>query len=247
MEIPLIELHRVLHAGNMDIRNLGRNSGGQSFEGHNLSVSLCPHAWRAIARLGSSEIFELTRHGGLFIDATKGAAERTEDWMITILEWANDEGLVTFERRWRSWHYDDEADGWRFCLHETEESALNEIEAENGDHIDDPILLPTGTQKLIDLTGMNDAVQEASDAAIVAWAMIEAPRILRTPIDGVWWRERFDPEALSAPRGLILKDRVSAWTCRRARALDIDDEVELGRMPMTRGVLVVGAPGPLRG
>jgi hypothetical protein len=31
-------------------------------------------------------------------------------------------------------------------------------------------------------------------------------------LDGVWWNERLDPDALSAPRGVLLPHALGRWT-----------------------------------
>ena len=77
---------------------------------------------------------------------------------------------------------------------------------------------------------------DASDYALLAWAETVFPAA-GIPLDGVWWLERYDPLALSAPRGGIFPAQVPSW---HADPLDwaavLDDEDLLASTP---------DPGPL--
>jgi len=222
-EIPFIDLDRVFHIGTMDSGRLGKGAGGASLEGDCLSVSLCPHAWRYIARLGGNDLFELTNQGGRFVDIHA----LIEDGRVPqIVEWAKGLGLAKDANLWKSWNFDDEADEWRYFVCATEEEAIEEG-AEDGIGPDGgpavcEVTVPVGTWKLAQITGMMIRDDEdATDAILLAFSMTVAHA------DGAWWRERFDPESLSAPRGGIFKSRVSGWTAKKIAWKDVDDEEEL--------------------
>jgi hypothetical protein len=58
MKIPVIAFDTAYHLGTLDPSLRGKEGGavgGDSQEGHLLSVSTCPEAWRSIARLGDAE------------------------------------------------------------------------------------------------------------------------------------------------------------------------------------------------
>jgi len=245
MQIPLIALDRVLHIGTLNPADLGRNAGSTSQEGNFLSVSLCPLAWRRIARLGGYRLHELTRQGGLFVDVT--AILDAPELLAPILDWARAEGLVEDRGTWQAWSYDSEADAWRFTSHPTEAKARHELGHDREDFdpedVDEPdhgpairpVTVPVATAALRALLGENlDESFDATEAAARAWCLREAPALLGRPLDGVWWDEPYAPEVYHAPRGAIFPERVAAWGTRPLNWAGADDDHELSMMPETR-------------
>ena len=210
MNLPLLRIERVYHIGTLDPADLGRNSGGSSQEGRNLSVSLCPHAWQSIAKLGGYPLHVLSRDGGTFVDMI-ALRERLPE----IVGWAVERGLAEERTLWRLWCFDDELDGWTWTAHETREDAAEEAEytdggAPEGHEAIEPVTVPVGTEALASLTGMRQrADEDATDAVLVAWATHHADGI-----DGMWWEEEFRPEAISAPRGAIFPGVLAHWDRR---------------------------------
>lgn len=222
-DIPYIGLGRVFHIGTMDRKNLGAGAGGSSLEGDCLSVSLCPHAWRYIAKLGGNDLFELTKEDGRFVDIH---ALLDGGRLPEIVEWAKETGLAREANLWKAWYLDAESDEWRYFTCRTEDEAYDEAEPDgigpDGVPAVSEVTVPIGTWRLAQATGMRLRDDEdATDAILLAFAMTEADA------DGAWWRERHDPDMLSAPRGGIFKDKVEGWTARRIAWKDVDDEEEL--------------------
>jgi hypothetical protein len=243
MDIPVIRLSKVFHVGTLDPAQLGANSGGASLEGACLSVSLCPNAWSAIVKIGD-DLHELRKDEGLFLDIS-GLLE-DDAAKAELIDWSVDQGYGRLRKLWRSWRYDGEADEWRFLLCRTPEEAMEEartyddeeypspadVPAPDGHRGIEPVTVPIGTAKLGRLTG--HALRpddDATDVLAIAFAMVRAPEQTGIELDGVWWRERFDPAQLSAPRGGIFPARVEHWSANRAILAEVDDEVELAEMP----------------
>lgn len=222
--VPMISLDRVFHVGTLDPRAIGRNSGGSSLEGHCLSVSLCPHAWRYIAKLGGNPLHELKRDSGRFVDVH---AVVEGGHLPAVLAWAHAEGLVKDASLWKSWAYDDEAEEWRYQLLPNEDDAWEEAAPDGTGPDGGPAVLqvtvPVGTWKLESITGMSSRPDEdATDGVLLAFAMAQEA-------DGAWWRENLEPEKLSAPRGAIFRERVSGWTAAKIGWAEVDDGEELER------------------
>ena len=221
-DIPVIQLDKVFHIGTLDPASRGKNAGGSSLEGHCLSVSLCPHAWRYIARLGGNPLWEMRKPGARFVDLT---ALHEKGLVPEVIEWAKAEKLVVETKLWKSWTFDDEADEWRYVLCMSEEDALEECDygkGPDGRPGAEEVTVPVGTWKLGSVTGAKvQGDEDATDFALLAYAM-QVPGA-----DGAWWRERFDPDILSAPRGAIFPDKVMAWRREQARWSEVDDEAEL--------------------
>ena len=92
----------------------------------------------------------------------------------------------------------------------------------------EPFETLVGTPTLSSVTGFGCAPDEdATEAAIMAWA-------IDGDFDGLWWREDYDPSALSAPRGCIFPSRLASWSASPAAPRDLDEDEALAGMPATR-------------
>lgn len=246
--IPLIHLDRVYHVGSLDPSDRGRlHSSSQ--EGPCLSVSLCPEAWTAIARLGGSPLHEMRREGAVFLDVH--AALDEAELRAVILGWAETEGLVVFREQWKAWRFDDETEEWGYLLADTREDAAMELDDEADGPDGGPAIeltmgyaATTGLADRLGVPPVHDVF--AVDFAALAWARQVAPIVLGRLVDGVWFRDGYDPERLSAPRGGIFPEAVQSWTAEALPQVSIDDEEGLEAMPET--VLVpmpiVSPPSP---
>lgn len=220
MKLPVIALPVVYHVGSLDPAQRG-SVHHTSQEGAGLSVSLCPQAWCEIARI-SGELFALEHDEALYLDVLK--IGRTEKRMIG--EWAITAGLAAPSLRFRAWSYDPDGEQWRYALCDTREEAEAEVRADFNEDDDTPIAaivvpepLPRGHKLVESEAGLRlseAGVRRAAGygAAIDGFefaAMFYAEDILMQSdpaIVGVWWRENFDPDLLSAPRGAIFQTRV---------------------------------------
>ena len=255
MHSPLIILSRVLHIGTLDPADLGKNSGASSQEGRCLSVSLCPNAWQQIARLGGYPVHELTCSGGTFLDVH--AVQNDQALLTAVLDWAGAKQLVQDRSLWKAWQYDDELECWRYILSASKQAAFEEADIEGVyDHPDELpgpgdrpglecVTVPVATAMLQTLTGMPCGPEtDSTDAAIVAWAMEQLPELIGRPVDGLWWRETYDPDGLSAPRGAIFPSRVPEWAARVCDLDAVDDDSELEATPETGIETVSRHPAP---
>lgn len=209
IRIPVVRTERVLHIGTLQASLKGRHFGS-SLEGHCLSVSHCPHAWRDIARLGGNTLWALENPRGVFLDAIRVA--RNARLRRLIEAWGVLNGFSGPEIRWKVWSTDEDGE-WRYILCGTEQDAL--WEAEDGENEQGPrggpvveaVQVLTGTHRLcqrVGLVRMDDL--DAFDFLAMVWAEDTQPLI-----DGIWWRERYAPESLSAPRGGIFPTRLAQW------------------------------------
>ena len=195
--LPLKELTELYHVGTMDINNRSE----YTHEGHmGLSVSEFPEEGGMIASLGG-DTYELTNDNGLFIDYHQVSEETWEQ----VFAWGVKEGYVkphTF------FAFDYEDDEWEMILrstHLTKEEA--EIEAE-GEHEIFPLPGYAGTDKFAALVGN----KQRNDAKLLLTVLVTAcPNI-----DGVLWQDTLDVSRLSAPRAIILNERMKRWNIEEA-------------------------------
>lgn len=210
--IPAIRLETCFHIGSLSLQQRGQR--GESLEGHLLSVSTCPCAWRAVARLGGEPLHSLSRDGGaLFLDLL--AASGDGPLRALIEQWAIAQGLAEHKTLWKAWNFDSEQDNWYYSLHPSQEQAAAEVDQEFADGPGgpedgacvQPVSVLTGTAALGALVQIKDlGTTDSFDYAAMAWAQTTQPQF-----DGVWWLEDFNPDSLSAPRGGIFPAKMAGF------------------------------------
>jgi hypothetical protein len=181
-----------------------------SHEGHGLSVSQYPDAWREIARLGGHPLWRLTRPGNVFFDYHQLEA----DGIGEIEEWGLANGWIRQKQVWVGEYYDDEAEGTRVIYESTKKKLKEELES-IADPDDETVsmekrVVPTTTAQLNAYHGFE--VDDMSVPHLLAVAYVE--HVLN--LDGVFWDDILDPVGLSAPRAVILPERLAAWTIEPA-------------------------------
>ncbi len=201
------KLSKVHHIGSFE----ARDKGSTSQEGSGLSVSLHPHEWEDIARLGGGTWFTLTRQGGEFLDFHRLGKKRTAE----LEAWGLANGWLEPKTLWRMDYWDSEDECVRYSLFETEQAARSELrfilcgQAEDADNKVTEIATVDLTSAADQRIGFKLGSHFAHDMAATFW--VEDC----TELDGVWWNDTLDVGSLSAPRGVILKSRLARWTVQR--------------------------------
>lgn len=202
---PAIRHHAVSHVGTMVPALKGTTHNKTSLEGSGLSVSLHPHVWRSIARLGDAPVWRLSREDqGLFVDAR----QVTSDQHAVIAHWGHQSGLVSpatlFKATWT-----DEGDQFTatYLSKEAAEGETAELEcnALSIEPLDGWLATPDMARRI----GMKIDPGLVQDLLLTLYA--EDVLYRQYGFHGVWWNDRLDEFALSAPRGVIHKRAVSYW------------------------------------
>lgn len=229
-EWPVTMIERIWHVGSMDPTQKGRGS----YEGSGLSVSVHPEEWSQIARL-PGDTWALDRPEGRFLDVHA----LDEGQLAVIAEWAVEAGLCERVVVFRAESTDEEGEPRYFDCASREKAMyeLGIVENDDGDgyvdEINDEDLTEEevsdliqeidslrATQALLDQMRQNGEIigEFARDLAIIAYGSANLD------VDGCWWNDCLDPDALSAPRGVIYQERLAGWTVNRAD--DLDDEAD---------------------
>ncbi len=230
MKLSLYRPPAVFHVGSMAKPPVRRTS----YEGSALSVSLCPEAWSRIARLGGP-VHEIAGEGMGFVSYEGMDA----DDRIAILEWARAEGLVESACLWKAWLWDDESEAWSYMLCPSEAAATAELREDEAE-----VDLPPGASALVEPVQINRLTEagatradgygrdcDATDIATLFW-IEDVLRSQMPDVIGLWWDERFDPDALSAPRGAIVPAVIGQLQTRvvSGSPFETDDGVDLDGM-----------------
>ena len=195
--MPTRSFAKLFHVGTMNAADKRRGS----YEGAGLSVSLHPHEWMEIARIGGA-IWQGVRPGNRFLEFYR----LSKPHKATIGDWAVTHGLALRTTVWRVFFYDEEAEERRFFdftdKNEAQEEADNTDDASIKEIPGSLMGTPAMHHRMMqDRPDLADSVEHA--------AIAYAEDVLK--IDGVWFNERLDPESLSAPRGVIVPSMIPHW------------------------------------
>ncbi len=70
-----------------------------------------------------------------------------------------------------------------------------------------------GTPELAQQARYHRSKDFMGDIVLELAATLYAEHVLK--IDGVWWNDIYDPDSLSAPRGMIVPSMIPTWTIER--------------------------------
>jgi hypothetical protein len=209
----------LVHVGSM--RSQDKGVRGDSYEGHGISVSECPDAWVAIARLGGLPHWSLTKPAmspSRFLD-WHAVSDEARQLMVS---WAVGRGLAracqTFEVSW----LDTELDCRVSSSFEDGAKARDEHEF----MVDEYEGAPEGAPELLELSGYTMTPAGLRALARVSSDPSEAgvlSAILYCEstdfFDGVYWADELDEAALSAPRAVIFPERLRTFDVRPHQAV----------------------------
>jgi len=195
-ELPVERLAEVFHIGTMR----AADKSDFSYEGSGFSISLDPDAWEAIARLGGLPWWKLSKADGRFLmahDLTEGRREQISAWGIA-------EGYAVEITCYEVSRVDDELGGEVTSIYEDIAEAEWEAEECEAELTEGRTL--KATEKL------RQAISVQTDLNCFDHLLgIYAEQM--TDVDGIWWADEYGH--LSAPRGVIFRDRLHTWTAVR--------------------------------
>ena len=205
--LPTTSFDELYHVGTMDPTDKGRAAG--SLEGDGLSVSMHPEEWERIARLGGNPTWVLTKEPNRFV-RYHALGDGHHD---ALAAWAVERGYAQRATLWHvTWEDDDEGGPVSFVV-DSEAAAAEEAELRDDDSV--TIHTETGlvaTPALTQRLGQHCHLGLVEDLAWVAFVGELADTV---DLDGIWWDDRYDPAALSCPRGVIVPARVATFTAVR--------------------------------
>lgn len=215
---------KLWHVGDMNPQS--KRPG--SYEGSGLSVSVNPEEWQYIAGIGG-DLWELTKQGNRFLNFHRiSKAQRKQ-----ITEWGIKQGYVEPITMWRAEWYDDEMEDTRYSDFLTEQEAQEELESYGEGKVYEVPESLNPTPKLL-----SRAQAGGGDNTMMAWdylVIIYAEDMLQC--DGVWWDDKLDQYALSAPRGVIFKDKLPSWKMKKVRQAAAPPKPTTTQLEVLKGMM----------
>ena len=208
---PTLHFEELYHVGTMDAAQ--KRTG--SLEGSGLSVSRHPESWMQIARGDvNGDIWKLTKPGNAFLHFHALKPEQRQ----VLTNWGIQHRFVTGGESFVLPYYNEDMEEDSEMEFDSMEDAVEEAEYLGLDastiRHDKSVL--KATPKLLSVTNKGNGLALQLLATVYVEAML--------PFDGVWWADEFDPDRLSAPRGVICRNKVSEWTAEKdPHAQDADD------------------------
>jgi hypothetical protein len=197
--LPLYHPEKVWHIGSFNPAHKYKH--GSSLEGTGLSVSECPEDWCYIARLGGHPTWELAREGAQFLDYhALSDAQRA-----ALVAWGIEHGYAQMREMFTMTYFDSEHESHFYQLLHTRAQA----EDEAGDYDDatiEAVTVPCPTDAMH--ARLKFLAEPLGVTDFLATFYVEDA----TALDGVWWHDTHEPEALSAPRGVIVVRQLPAWS-----------------------------------
>ena len=210
----------LVHIGTLNSADKGCR--GDSYEGHGLSVSECPDAWQAIAKLGGQPWWTLKTRSGKparFLDWY----ETSERQRYEMLAWAANRSLVNSCAGYKLSWFDADRDDRVFTTFDDAARARAEFEAmrdefdgdSDSDTADDgePPLLEEFPGWKLTPAALSTLARKRADldesAELCALLYVEAHPELR--LDGLYWAHILDEAGLSAPCAVILPSRFPGY------------------------------------
>jgi len=202
LPFPLRSICALWHVGTLNLADKSRGS----HEGAGLSVSLHPDAWRVIARgRVRGDDWTLSKPDGQFLDYH----ELSDTHLEQITHWGVANGYVEHRTLYQATWFDDELDSELMSLHLTCEEAEDECS--------DPDSVQELPARLVPTAKLKTRVNGDAPLVLVPdlLATVFAEDVLN--VDGVWWEDRLDVYAYSAPRGVISATKLPSWQISLAR------------------------------
>lgn len=207
---PKVSAASLFHWGTMNGEDISKQTG--SYEGNNLSLSVCPEKWAKLLNLKPSDkLFSFSKEKSEFISILPlMKSKRYAETRLKLLEFAVDEGLLKKELVYRVEFEDAETEELCFMTFSDYTEALNECESEDQIKVE---FCHIGTQKLCEALGVSEENARLSGEE---YAFIELIK-RHTDVDGIYWEYNDNINALSLPLYCIFPSKVSEWSYKEVK------------------------------
>lgn len=195
VEAPAITLAGLTHIGTLN----RTDKGAHSYEGQGLSVSQHPEEWGRIAKLGGTVWNIGPDAGAQFLNYHELTGQQRE----AIAAFGVAAGHVTVEDVFSVTYWDDE---W-----EQEFTAVFRSRADAEDEAEEREGVVSMSSTLAATASFPDSTVKAGDIQVEDVLTTVWVEEVATDFVGVWWDDDFDPERLSAPRGVIVPRAFGDW------------------------------------
>lgn len=214
MKLPVLTIDTLYHVGALN----SEAKSNLSYEGHCLSVSLCPNAWQTIAKIGG-DCHQLHKSEAAFLNVTSllnnSALEKR------LLKFGKDQDYIELAEVYELSWYDDEFEETMSFRVRTMDEALYESEDREDMNIK-PMKDWIETQRLLDRTLQRRSLGSSDPRSLLAVAYAEHLAEQGHPVDGVFLDHVYEPHNLSAPAFGILPSKLKDYS---ASIVPIPDDI----------------------
>ena len=207
--LPLTRKASVWHIGNLKKLRPKRTGRSGSHEGPGMSVSECPEAWRSIAGI-NGPLWRLSRTDGelgRFVDFHALTKAQLDDYVATAVR----RRLIRRSKGWRIELIDEEGHG-RWVVFANRHDAEHQL-GDCDDGMIEEVVAYEATAKLDTWWRQYFTRSLAKCSPRAAHEELATLKLMMDEgrYDGVWWYDKYDPDGLSAPRGVIFPTRLAEW------------------------------------
>lgn len=188
------KLYEFYHVGTLkkeDKRN-------DSYEGLGLSVSICPDAWRKIAKLPGETFY----------------CEKTLPLLnfygqeFEIKKECLDKKLLVNECRYKSFLTNEDGDEC-FMVHKTKDAALLEVDGDES--LVKKFTTVVASEKLLKNLGKDFQYSDIHALQLASTVLVDKYKGFSNYYDGVYFDEKLDVHNYSAPRGVIAPSKIDNY------------------------------------
>lgn len=193
--LPSISFHEIYHVGTLNISD----KQSQSYEGQGLSFSLHPDEWQQITRLTGVKN-TLRKDSNKFLSYHKLTKTQKQE----ITDYCMKQNYIQEITTYRFSYWDDEMEEEMY----SEFDNLEEAEEEADGYATESITTHStyaATESFPDST-VKEGATGIHDIMATVWVNETKPQY-----DGVWWADKLDVSRLSAPRGVIVPNKIKEW------------------------------------
>lgn len=191
---------KLYHQGSLNIND----KKNYNLEGnHGLSVCNIPNVWNKITPLSSSKEFVLTKSNNSFLDFH----ELNNEELDIIYNWGIENDYLKETNIYVASYYDEDMDQEMEITFYSKNEALEEYE-------DSDIKQKKGyvaTEKFSKFNGYSN--KDNIDLIVVPFVKEN------TDLDGVFWNDTLDISRYSAPRLIIIEEKLNSWKIKPKRKI----------------------------
>ena len=225
MKLPIFKFSEIYHVGNLQQKQQRQDS----YEGDTLSVSLTPHEWCRVARIGGNGYVISEEQGIKLIDVL--TLKENTDFMKKFYSEMIEKGLLEKVQSYVHTYFDDEMDEYLSQEFETREEAEEELDYLLEEEPFEDLITINNSYKMtsdgLDAVNATDYSKFSTDLLLIKYLEDITSDL---DIQGVYFEEEFEPSKYSLPRGGVFQSKLDNLRIVETENLPSFDEEEVSNI-----------------